>query len=493
VIRLRLPDLVRGGFLYGAVAGLALLLGVLLAKGHIYLAVAGLLGAVLLVVLGVQSLGFRALSGWVVLGVVAFPFIRYPQGHSQLTFDRVWILGLAGAMLITGVVHTRRAAASRRVAIWMVVLGGAMLLRGLLTSSSRSYAIGLAVDAGVLPAILFFAARRMVTDREGWDRLLGSFVVAGAILGLIAAAERALGFQLATLSGGSVTVGSDVGVRVSGPYANDDVLAVALLMCLAATIVWIQFQPRARLTLGSTAVLLELVGITLTFFRGAWIGALVVIVVGIGLRPRKYARLLGVLALVAVVAGVVLLRAQDTKGLAQRLNNTQNVSGRVATYQQALELFARHPLAGVGLGQFAAAQKAELPSNSVGGVSAVSFAHNSYLDSLAEGGLLVSLPFLALTLAVGLMVHRFREVAREDRHDVLIGAMITGATLAYLLMSLEETVITSATASDAFLALLLGACAARLDALENEKLPVAAAPTGTAGPVAVATTPGMAK
>lgn len=453
--------------MYGGVGVFAILLGMLLARGHIYLAIAGVLGAALAVVLGMQALGVRAIYWWLTLGLVAYPFVRYPTGHSQLTFDRVWILGLGGALLITAAGRTYRTPASRALSVCVGLFALALLARGLLTTPSRSYAIGLAVDDGVLPAILFFAARRMITDRERWDRFLLSFAVAGALLGAIGTAERLLGFQLATLSGGTVTVGTDVGVRVSGPYASDDVLAVALLMCLAASLVWIQVDVRGRLIRGSLVVALELAGLTFTFFRGAWIGALVVIVVGLGLRPRRYARLVGTLALVAALAGVLLLRAEDTRGLEARLSNTQNTNGRLATFQQAFELFKLHPDYGVGLGQFQNAQQADLQSTEVAGVEAVPTAHDSYLDLLAEGGLELTIPFLALTVAVVVLIHSFRRVARDDDFDVLLAAMIVGAGLAYFLMSLEETVIISSTESNAFFALLLGACAARLDQLRQ--------------------------
>jgi O-antigen ligase/polysaccharide polymerase Wzy-like membrane protein len=466
--RLRSADLLKATSLYAGASALAVLIGLLIARGHYYLVAAGVLGVGLAVVFTVQALEFRAITWWVVAGVVAYPFLRYPTGHSQLTFDRVWILGLAGALAITPATIRRHTAASRNLAIAVGALAAAMLLRGLLTTPQRSYAVGLALDSGVLPAIVFFGARRLVTTRDRVDRLLKSLVIAGAILGLIACAERLVGFELATLSGGSVVLDPSVGIRVSGPYANDDVLAVALLMCLAATIMWTQLAPSQRLKLGLLVILLEVAGITFTFFRGAWIAALVVVVVGVGLRPRRYARLAATVGLVAVVAGVLFLRAQDASGLDQRLGNTQNVSGRVATYEQAIELFELHPLDGVGIGQFANAQQTELPSTEVGGVEDVSTAHDSFLDSLAEGGLLMSIPFVCAIVAAVMMIRRFRKLAIRHPQDVLLGAMIVGAALAYLLMSVEETVITSSTASNAFIALLLGTCAAQLDVIHEE-------------------------
>jgi len=458
-------DAARRASLYLSIAGLAAALGLLLATGSVGIALAGTLGIGVLLVQAVELLGFRAITAWVVLGVVFFPFLRYPHQHAVLTFDRAWLLSLAVALLLSGSHRAMRARASSQFAIWAGIFVAAVVLRGLRTAADPRGAFELALDTVVLPGVLFIATRRMMGTADNWDRLARAFAAAGAILGLIACAERLFGFQLATLSGGVVTNETGVGVRVSGPYATDDALAVALLMCLAGTLLWIQTSPRARWGVGSIVVALELAGITFTFFRGAWIASLVVIVVAIGLRPRRYARLLGTLALVGAIAAVLLLQAQDIRGLSQRLNNTQNVSGRVATYSQALQLFARHPLDGVGLGQFATAQKNELMNTSVAGVQAVSFAHNSYLDALSEGGLLVFLPFLGATLACGNLIYRFRKVARTERHDVLIGATVAAAALAYLLISLEETVITSSTASNAFFALLLGGCAARMDAV----------------------------
>jgi hypothetical protein len=431
-------------------------------------AIAGALAGSIVWVLMMQGLGLRAITGWVVVGVVAFPFVRYPSGHAQLTFDRLWIFGIGAAGLLAAGRATRRTPASRRVALWLILVTCAIVLRGLLTAGHSLYATGVAVDAVVLPAALFFLARQMLDSEQRWDRLTRAFVIAGAVLGVIGLAERGFGFQLATLSGGSIQVDPNLGARVSGPYGSDDALAVALLMCFAATFLWIQTKPASRLLPGLTSMTLQLTGIYLTLFRGAFIAALAIFVVALGLRPRRYARLAMLLALVAAIASVAYLRAQDTQGLAQRLNNTQNVAGRVATFQQGIEIFKLHPWDGAGLGQFAAAQR-NLAGVSFGGVSAVQFAHNSYLDLLSEGGLLVFIPFLGLTVAVVLMIHRYRTLGRGSPYDVVVGSTVAAAALAYLLMSLEETVITSSTVSNAFFALLLGGCASRLDILAARK------------------------
>jgi uncharacterized metal-binding protein len=74
-----------------------------------------------------------------------------------------------------------------------------------------------------------------------------------------------------------------------------------------------------------------------------------------------------------------------------------------------------------------------------------------------------------LNLMVGRLVHRLRKLGSADPFDVLIGAAVLAAALGYVLISLEETVITSSTASNAFLAVLLGAAASRLDHLTSDR------------------------
>jgi O-antigen ligase len=466
--RSQVTDAGRRAFPYAAAAMAAAAVGLLLGRGGLGLLIAGAVAAGLVLVLLVQSLGFQALILWVVVGVIAYPFVRYPQQHSELTFDRLLILGLAGALVITSS-RRARSPASTRLTAAIVVLTIAFVVRAALTSHHQRYEIELVLDTVVLPAILYAGARRYVSTVADWDRLAGAFAAAGALLGAIATAERLIGFQLATRFGGEVTLQPGLGIRESGPYGTDDVLAVALLVCFAATLLWVQTSPRKRIASGALVVALELAGIAFTLFRGAWIAALVVLVVALGLRPRRYARLLGTTALIGLVAAVLLLRAQDSGALAQRINDPQNLNGRAATYSQAFDLFARHPLAGVGLNQFGAAQTNELIAKTVNGVGAVSSPHSSYFDALSEGGLLLFIPLAAVTFASVSVIHRYRKLGASRHYDVLVGAAVAAAGLGYLLMSLEETVIISSTESNAFLAILLGACASRLDVLENTR------------------------
>ena len=461
--RLNVADRIgQGAALAAAALGASLLLGAAVARGHLYseFAVAGAVGVALLVT--IARIGSKSVLTWVLLTAIAYPFLRYPVAHPVVTFDRIWILAMLG-WLLSERPQTKAAPASRRVLIagaWFVLAIG---LRAALTSGFARTELETWLDALLLPAILFVAARRAVSTPRQVDGLLVALAVTGAVLGILGIAERAGAIDLASRVGGVSVTSPGVGLRVSGPYPTDDILAVTLLICLAGTLyVGNQRRTQAHLTLALVAVPLELIGIYFTFFRGAFIAVLVITVVAFGIRPRRHARAFYVLGLVASVTILALGSVSQNSGIAQRLNQTENVSGRIATYRVGYQLFAGQPIFGVGIGQFGVGETG-IEAVAVNGVEAVDTAHNSYIDVMAEAGLWGLVPFLVLTLAVAGMLRALLARA-QSRADALFAATVIAAALAYLLMSLEETTLL-VSPDNLFLALLLGAAAGRLDAL----------------------------
>ena len=87
-----------------------------------------------------------------------------------------------------------------------------------------------------------------------------------------------------------------------------------------------------------------------------------------------------------------------TEALEQGLEAQGSAEGRLRTAQAALRAWSRHPLIGVGIGNFEVERAVTDPFGTVGPP------HNSYLWSLAEGGLSVFLLFAAF------FVHVFRQL-----------------------------------------------------------------------------------
>jgi len=114
------------------------------------------------------------------------------------------------------------------------------------------------------------------------QRVTGSLAFAGGILGAIGVAERVFGFDLSSLNGVAARFDTSVAqIRISGPYQVPEPYGLSLVICLAATLYWIQARRPRPYAWGVLLVSLEVAGIALTLFRAAWLAGLVVVIASI--------------------------------------------------------------------------------------------------------------------------------------------------------------------------------------------------------------------
>lgn len=399
---------------------------------------------------------------WGVVSVCTYPFLRFPTDEALVTFDRLWI----GGTLIATMLHRRNALTTKPTRFLLAALTwfvAAYLVRALTTEGAVLFASKLWLDAILLPALLFISAHRLIASTERCRQLGAALTLAGGALALFGIAQYFIGFDLSERSAGNTAIDKAISlVRVSGPYQGPETYALALVLCLAATLYWIQARRGPAYLLGGAVVALELSAISITFFRAAWMAAIIVVIASLGFRPKRHGRLLGVAG--AVVVGLALASTQvaDDRRIATRVQNSDNVYGRIATYKEALAIFPEKPLFGVGVSRYTDVARARSAPR-VQGVAPLDYPHSSYLGTLAEQGVFGFLPFLCLSLAAWWVVRVYRRRARS-RDDVLLGATVGGALVGYLVMSLTLTMLPYLP-SNAFLMVLLGAAAARLDAV----------------------------
>jgi O-antigen ligase len=133
----------------------------------------------------------------------------------------------------------------------------------------------------------------------------------------------------------------------------------------------------------------------------AVLGAAAVLVIRGGDAPLPRARPLAVAALVALLVGTVVAAAtggREGAASSTRANRLVSVqSNRYAYWQVAVDVFADHPVAGVGSGAFAVEwlQRRKFAEG-------VRDAHSLYLETLAELGLLGALALAAFVAGVAL-------------------------------------------------------------------------------------------
>jgi O-antigen ligase len=412
-------------------------------------------------------LGSSAVIVWPVAATVGY-LVEIPRDHPVITFDRVWVGGLLAYVALNRR-RIERTPATRLLLfalLWLVVSYG---LRAFVTSATLTGPVKSWLDAILLPAILFVACERYcLSGANRARRLAGALMVAGGILGAVGIGERIWGFELASITGGTVRFDAAIDqTRVSGPYPAPELYALSLIICFAATLYWILSRRRgSRYGWALALAGLQLTGIALALFRAGWIAAIVVAVASFAFRPGRLGRTFAVAGLAAALALAGTTQLQQNKTVATRVNNTDNINARLATYKQGIELFRSAPFFGIGVGQYHSVSETR-PPEFVSGLPSVTYPHSSYIGLLAEQGLVGFLPLLLLSFAVWRLVRGLRSASFRSKEAALLMGTVAGAGLGYLIMSLTLTMLPY-DASNLFFAAFLGAASGRLDALANQ-------------------------
>jgi O-antigen ligase len=470
--RARSAPAVKVAAVWLGVAALALLSGAFaagqadawLGKKAALLLMAFLAGATLLVLFA--FLGSVPLLIWPVAATGGF-LLRFPQGHPVLTFDRAWIGALLAFIALKPRRH-ERTGTTRLLLFALLLLVVAYGARAFAMNAGIQGPVATWVDAILLPTILFVVCERYcLSGGIRFRRLTAALMIAGGVLAAIGIAERTVGFELASLTGGSVRFDSAIDqTRISGPYPAPEPYALSLVVCLAATLYWIQSRkPGSGYRWALVLAAMEMGAIGLTLFRAAWIAAIVVIIASVGIRPGRIGRMYGVIGVAVAIAFAGTTQLQQNKTFSSRLNNIDNVYARLATYKQAFVIFRSSPVFGVGVNEYNTVASARRPEV-VSGLVSLPYPHSSYLGLLAEQGIVGLLPFLLLSYAVWRLVRALRAMSFSNADAALLTGVLAGAAFGYLIMSLTLTMLPYEP-SNTFFAALLGAGSGQLDALSG--------------------------
>jgi O-antigen ligase len=280
----------------------------------------------------------------------------------------------------------------------------------------------------------------------------------------LALAQWATGFELATITGATPFVDPAAGlVRAAGPYPDPVIYGGVMLVCLAGTLYWMLAEK--AYTIGIAVLGLEIVSLAPGFTKTVWAAAFATVVIGLGLGRRVSSRTFLVLVYAVVAVGIVYSTVQNSTVVESRVTGQiaqDNWSGRQATWHEAISIFKHWPVTGAGNNQFIAAQ-ALVPQVKVKGVEAATSPHNVFLGVLAEIGLLGIVTLLILVAAIVMVVRTCRRWAASES-DVIFGSVLLAATVGYFLLSQTFGMLYTRPSS-MFLALILGAAAARVDHL----------------------------
>jgi putative inorganic carbon (hco3(-)) transporter len=246
-------------------------------------------------------------------------------------------------------------------------------------------------------------------------RKLWPVIVALVAVGLVIAIHAIYQYAVGDLSRvGFLSAGGTVEYRIASFFPHPNQLAGFLVVLVPLTLgVMGATRSRALQVASLLLAVLSVVGVVLTYSRGGLVALIALPLILI--RDKRSWPL--------IVAGIVLIALLAPDVWRDRVaevakTDRPEIATRLDFWDASLEMFQAHPVTGVGLDSYSDAYQAlERPGRSYlgGGVlAAPETAHNLYLNTLAEQGL-IGIAALALLLgSFFAMVLRLRH-ARDPR------------------------------------------------------------------------------
>jgi O-antigen ligase len=190
-----------------------------------------------------------------------------------------------------------------------------------------------------------------------------------------------------------VNIGGKTLMRSIAFFPDPHMFAYYLNLILPWTIM-LYIKPKNNRWLYAISILLILIALLLTFSRGAYLGLIAWIVVGIFYWLRIYIKKRVVLFSIILLSFIFAMAIFSNNPVSQRFISTfsskdTSNQDRLDIWKESLGIIYRKPM-GVGIGNYSIAIK---PS---AGYREPIYSHNLYLDIAAETGILNSLVFIGI-------------------------------------------------------------------------------------------------
>lgn len=293
----------------------------------------------------------------------------FPVGHA---------LWGAAAALVTGAFLAGRSRPRSMVDVGVAAFLLAFLLAALTTPFPRvAWPSTLLVPLGILTSYAPF--RRVVAADAGFARAALWALGAGTAL------TAAVWSVLALRQGPQASTGSLQYNAVGTTMA----MGLVALLGLAAFAVG-----RVRAALVAAAAVTA-VALALTFSRGAWLAALVGVLVLLALVPGRVRGTVPLVVIALVLAGAVLVQWSDRlEAEARSIFSLTTNRNRMVLWRISWTMVRDRPLTGSGLNTFGVLYPRYRTPDAVD--EAPPFAHNIFLNMAVEGGVLGALGFAAM-------------------------------------------------------------------------------------------------
>lgn len=358
----------------------------------------------------------------------------------SLSIARVVVVAVvAGAALRWLHAKPRPRLAWRALSLWDA--GILIFLAGSALSVPFSYSLSLS-GVGILHLTFlvgaYFVLSRAARDESGRSDIMLAAIAFGTLSALVAIAQTLVPRLAPPVlrATESLADGTEI-VRASGFFDNPNTFALLLVLTalLAAERAWRASRAQDRVLFAGAAAL-ALAGIGVSYSRAALVGVVVGgLALGLLLVRRTRDRLVFVTALTLLFALVLAIPGVGERALSiVDFRSDASAMDRVYLSEVSLEMFADHPITGVGIQAFRAAYPEYADSRVT--IDPVTDGHQMPLSVPAEVGVL---GLLAEVLLAGALARALLRAMRYAEHPEAAAGLAAMAAIA--VMALFNTFI----------------------------------------------------
>lgn len=374
--------------------------------------------------------------------VLGYELWHADAGPIPLTLDRLMLVGFAGLLAWrwrTGRVRwSTPCGLDWAVVLTLVVLSVSCVLNkpGDDVNTPAAPLFRLVVSFWT-PAFLYGVLRQEQFDEKTTRWFLVAIASLGVYLGVTALLETA---GLWSLVFPRYIANPELGLhfgRARGPALNSVSMGVYLGVAAVAAWLLIPRASRAMKLFWFSAVTLMSFGVLLTFTRSTWLGLAGAIVTVVGLQlPKRVQKpafiataVFGALFLAVGKDAIVGLKREDSAEV-----SAHSVQQRTAFAYISMQMFADHPLWGVGFGRFydqklpyLTDRRQSFELESLRGLHH----HNTFLSLLTETGLLGLVAYLAVLSGMARVGWRLAHAAELGSEQRRLGLFLLGSLAVY--------------------------------------------------------------
>ncbi len=327
-------------------------------------------------------------------------------------------------------------------------------------------------DFVVLPLLVYFCARELLRGPQGFQQAAIVLAIVGATLGFFAVREQLTNQPFLSPIGFRWSYGPNIW-KITSFFGVPAMMSLTLVMTVPIVLVAATRTGHVmQRLLWGTALLIALAGILQTYVRAGWLSAVLAIGVVLLLTPASRRHSLRLVLAAAILIAILGSQFINSSAIQSRLSSEGPIEYRVDAVKVGLQIAARSPIFGLGLGNFGAeAISTDWAFSRSIGVIAGAWAvdpHNLYIFLLTSAGLVGLGSFLLLLGSIGwLGLRGWRRAGRLPDGDRGRWAALLATLIAYAVFSYTFDVI-YAQLANILLFLVVGTVLAPQDTAREE-------------------------